>query len=183
MVFSGVFAAHAGICTVQRTSSRAFPWAGLRRHQCGCDPCWTDAAAGTIINNTSGYLFKLLLGFIVLFFTTRETTLWTVFVQERFGFWSAQLCLPEESTSRELILYLTTTSPPVLSSTSTELVSLYSAVVLARAFLVLEKAPRERRKKRLLKRFSVIKLYMDFAHIWLSSWLSVVLSSFQRSNW
>lgn len=92
-------------------------------------------------------LFKVLLGFIVLFFTTRETTLWTVFVQERFGFWSAQLCLPEESTSRELILYLTTTSPPVLSSTSTELVSLYSAVVLARAFLVLEKAPRERRKK------------------------------------
>lgn len=44
--FSGFFASHAGICTVQRSSSRAFPRAGLRRHQCGCDPCRADAAAG-----------------------------------------------------------------------------------------------------------------------------------------
>lgn len=159
--FSGVFATHAGICTVQRTSSRAFPWAGLRRHQCGCDPCWTHAAAGTRANSTSAHVFIELLGFIDLFlFPTRETTSWTVFVQERFGFWSAQLCLPEELTSRGLILFSTMTSPPVLSSTSTELVSLYSAGVLVRAFLFLKKVPSERSRKTTFWRFSATKLIL-----------------------
>lgn len=67
----------------------------------------------------------------------RGTTWWTVSAPVRFGCWSAQLCSPEESTSKESTWCWTTTSPPALWSTSTESVSYVRLIISQSDYLVL----------------------------------------------
>lgn len=56
LLFSGFPASRARVCAVYRASTGAFPWVGVRRHQCRCDPRRTHTAAGTH-NNTHDTLF------------------------------------------------------------------------------------------------------------------------------
>lgn len=56
LLLPGFPASSAGVCAVYRASTGALPWAGVRRHQRGCDPRRTHTAAGTH-NNTQDTLF------------------------------------------------------------------------------------------------------------------------------